>query len=253
MRPWASPISPRTMRTPSRPSPALRAARARPRGDARAGGLQDARVLERPRACRPSTTARLARLDAVRAGQARGAAPEEHAGQVVAGEDLVLARTRPSRPRSRAAVTMCSRSGPITRHLGALVDAERACATRSTSMRALACDLGEQLARRSSRVRPGASFQPISPSSTADHARARRGCAERGGQPGRAEADDEHVGVAVAPARGRAGRSRLVDTLPRPATLRIIGSTFGHAQLRLDQRLVVEADRQELVRDASCR
>jgi hypothetical protein len=79
-----------------------------------------------------------------------------------------------------------------------------------------------------------------------DHRGSRLGGAERGGQAGRARAQHDHVGMAVDPLE-MARQVALVD-------LAEAGDLADHRldprpqPARLDQRLVVEADRQELVR-----
>ena len=61
-----------------------------------------------------------------------------------------------------------------------------------------------------------------------EHALARPGGSDRSGEPCGPEADHEDVGEAVHALEVPPARPSTL-TLPRPATCRMIGSTFGHA------------------------
>ncbi len=180
--------------------------------------------------------------DPVRGRQACSAAAEEDAGHLVAGEhDVLLERTR--RDHDRARVHHVEQARADHRHLEPLVDADRRVRWRELDQR-LAAGLGDQ-ARDG--LLDGARRQLPAGLVLVDreHALAGSRGAERRRQPGRAEADHEHVGMQmralevarhvrqVDPAAAGDLADDRLDLRPRP--------------LRLDQRLVVEARRERPV------
>ena len=165
----------------------------------------------------------LARAHAVHPCQARGAAAEHHARQVVAGEHAVLlGRARRHDHPSR--MHMHELAVRRERHVRPLVDPERGepLQHRDVSSRPnVGRELGDAVA-----VGPGAiacADRHSSRTSTVPPAPASR----RGIEPGDAGADHEHVGVLVADdlrvAAVVGGRA------PSPVARRITRSAIGHA------------------------
>ena len=174
--------------------------------------------------------------DPVRGRQARGAAAEEDAGHLVAGEhDVLLERAR--RDHDRAWMHHVQQARADHRHLEPLVDADRGVRRRELDQR-LAAGLGDQardgLLDGARRELPAGLVLV-----DREHALAGSRGAERGRQPRRAEADHEHVGMQMRSLE-IAGHVRQVD----PAAAGDLADDrldLRPRPLRLDQRLVVEA------------
>ena len=171
----------------------------------------------------------VADLDAVGGRQARGSSCEEHAGHLVAREhDVLLEGARRDDDRLRVHHVQQVRADDDD--LEALVDADRRVRRRELDQR-LAAGVADE-ARDGLLDGPGRQLPAGLGLVDREHALARPRGSDRGGEPGGAEADHEHVGMAMHALEVARARPDTL-TLPRPATCRMIGSTFGHAHFGL--------------------
>ena len=186
----------------------------------------------------------VAGLDRVLGRKSHRATAEHHAGHVVAGEDLHRLE-RAGRDDDRLGLRHDEQVRPDQRHLGPLVEPERAVLAQQLDA-LVRLDLREQIPHgvaRRALPEPAARVLALVGD---DHRGAFLGRAEPGGQAGRACAQHDDVGVPV-DALEVAGQVALVD-LAEAGHLADHRLDLGPQPARLDQRLVVEADRQELVR-----
>ena len=186
----------------------------------------------------------VAGLDRVLRRESHGSAAEHHAGYVVAGEDLHRLECA-GRDHDRLGLRHDEQVGADQRHLRPLVEPERPVLAQQLDA-LVRLDLREQLAQRvARRAVPQAAARVLALVGD-DHRRAFLGRAERGGQARGPGTEHHDVGVPV-DALEVAGEVALVD-LAEPGHLADHRLDLGPQPARLDQRLVVEADRQELVR-----